>query len=277
MTQVAQRTIVIIGATSGLGRRAAQQLAGDGHRLVLIGRDPRRAAELRMELPGAEVITGDIATLDGTEAVAKQVDDTVDHVDTLVNNAGLMIPDRQVTAEGIELNLAVHHLAPYSMTSLLLPLLRAGDGRVVNVNSEGHRAALFRAGPIELDFTDLNSERGYDPFLVYSRSKLANLMFTYELHRRYPDLTAVAVHPGMVRTDLGRHFPRVQVAAMHAMSMSVRKGAAPVVSLAAGPEIRAGAYYDRFTPVQSSPFSYDRAAAGRLWAQTQRLRGNFGA
>jgi retinol dehydrogenase 12 len=266
---------VIIGATSGLGRRAAQQLAADGHRLVLVGRDPRRAAALRSELLGAEVITGDVATLDGIEAVAKQVGDAVDSIDTLVSNAGVMIPDRQLTAEGIELNFAVHHLAPYSMTSLLLPLLRAGDGRVVNVNSEGHRAALFRAGPIELDFTDLNSEHGYDPFLAYSRSKLANLLFSYELGRRYPELTSVAIHPGMVRTDLGRHFPRLQVAAMHAISMSAQKGAAPVVALAAEPDVTGGAYYDRFTPVRSSSFSYDREAAGLLWSETESLRGPF--
>jgi NAD(P)-dependent dehydrogenase (short-subunit alcohol dehydrogenase family) len=271
------RAIVFIGATSGLGRRAAQQLAAGRHRLVLVGRDPGRAEDLGAELPGAEVITGDVATMDGVEAVVKQITGTVDHVDTLVNNAGVMLPGRQVTAEGIELNLAVHHLAPYSVTSLLLPLLRAGDGRVVNVNSEGHRAALFRGGPIELDFTDLNSEHGYDPFIAYSRTKLASLMFTYELQRRHPELTAVAVHPGMVRTDLGRHFPRLQVAAMHAMSMPARKGAAPVVALAAEPEVRAGAYYDRFTPVRSSAYSYDSASAGQLWAETERLRGPFGS
>ncbi|HEY1625705.1 MAG TPA: SDR family NAD(P)-dependent oxidoreductase [Streptosporangiaceae bacterium] len=270
------RTIVIIGATSGLGRHAARQLGAAGNRLVLVGRDRRRAEELRAELPAADVITSDVATLDGAETVAKRVGDAVGAVDTLVNNAGVIVPDRRTTSEDMELNLAVHHLAPYSMTSLLLPLLRAGDGRIVNVNSEGHRAALFRSGPIELDVTDLNSERGYDPFLVYSRTKLANLMFTYELHRRYPELTAVAVHPGMVRTDLGREFPRLQVAAMHAISMSARKGAAPVVALATEPGIAGGTYYDRSTPTRSSPASYDRDTAGRLWAETERLRGPFG-
>lgn len=270
------RTIVVIGATSGLGRRAAQQFAAAGHRLVLVGRDPRRAAELRTELPAADVITGDVATMDGAMVVAKQVGDAVDVVDTLVNNAGVMVPSRRTTVEGVELNLAVHHLAPYSMTNLLLPLLRAGDGRIVNVNSEGHRAALFRSGPIELDLTDLNSEHGYDPFLVYSRTKLANLMFTYELHRRHPELTAVAVHPGMVRTDLGRDFPRLQVAAMHAISMSAAKGAAPVVFLATGPGVAGGVYYNRSTPTRSSPSSYDRVVAGRLWTETERLRGPFG-
>jgi retinol dehydrogenase 12 len=271
-----RRVIVVIGATSGLGRRVAQRLAADGHRLVLIGRDPARAADLRAELPGAHVITADIATLTGVEDVARQVGDVTSQVDTLVCNAGVMIPGRQLTAEGYELNLAVHHLAPFSLSGRLLALLRAGDGRVVNVNSEGHRAALFRSGPIEIDFADLNSEHGYDPFLVYSRTKLANLMFTYELGRRHPELTAVAVHPGMARTDLGRSFPRVQVAAMHAISMSARKGAEPVVFLATDPGVKAGAYYNRFTPQRSSVASYDLAAASRLWTETERIRGIFG-
>lgn len=270
------RTIVIIGATSGLGRRAAQLLAAGGHRLVLVGRDPRRAHDLRSELPAACVIAGDIATQDGINHVVEEIRRATDGIDTLLNNAGVMLPARQVTAEGIELNLAVHHLAPHSVTSRLLPLLHRGDGRIVNVNSEGHRAALFHPGPIEIDFSDLNSEHGYEPTVAYSRTKLANLMFTYELQRRHPELTVLAVHPGMVRTDLGRHFPRLQVAAMHAISMSASKGAAPVASLAAEPHVERGAYYNRFTPAQSSAASYDSAAASRLWTATELLRGPFG-
>jgi NAD(P)-dependent dehydrogenase (short-subunit alcohol dehydrogenase family) len=187
-----------------------------------------------------------------------------------------MLPTRQVTTEGIEMNFAVHHLAPYSMSSRLLSGLRNGDGRVINVNSEGHRAALFHSGPVEIDFTDLNSEHDYHPTMVYSRTKLANLMFSYELHRRHPELTVVAVHPGMVRTDLGRHFPRLQVAAMHAMSISARRGAAPVAALATARDVADGAYYNRYTSVRSSAASYDSSAAQRLWAETERLRGPFG-
>jgi retinol dehydrogenase 12 len=161
----------------------------------------------------------------------------VDHLDALVNNAGVMIPTRQTTSEGIELNFAVHHLAPYSMTSRLLPLLHAGSGRVVNVNSEGHQAPLFGGGPVRIDLGDLNMEHGYHPYLAYSATKLANLLFSYELQRRHPELSVVAVQPGMVRTDLGRHWPRIQVAAMHAMSIPAGKGAAPVISLATTPRI----------------------------------------
>lgn len=229
MTEPA-RAIAIIGATSGLGRAAAEQLAKDKHKLILVGRDPKRAEQLARQLPNAVVIDADVSTMAGIGHAAAQIDNAADHLDALVNNAGVMIPTRQTTTEGIELNFAVHHLAPYSMTSKLLPLLARGTGRVVNVNSEGHRAPLFGSGAVRIDFNDLGSDHGYDPFLAYSRTKLANLLFTYELQRRHPELSVVALHPGMVRTDLGRHWPRIQVAAMHAISIPARKGAEPVVS-----------------------------------------------
>lgn len=270
------RTIALIGATSGLGRAAADQLAKDGHNLVLVGRDPKRVERLAQQLPAAVVIGADVSTDAGIDHVTAQIEGAVDHLDALVNNAGVMIPTRQTTSEGIELNFAVHHLAPYSVTSRLLPLLQAGSGRVVNVNSEGHRAPLFGGGPVRIDLHDLNMEGGYDPYLAYSRTKLANLLFSYELQRRHPELSVVAVHPGMVRTDLGRHWPRIQVAAMHAMSISARKGAEPVVSLATAGSVEPGGYYNRCTPTRSSAESYDRDLAHQLWEATEALRGSFG-
>jgi len=270
------RTIALIGATSGLGRAAADQLAQDGHNLILVGRDPKRVQLLAKQLPAAVVIGADVSTIAGVDQAATQISDAADHLDALVNNAGVMIPARRTTSEGVELNFAVHHLAPYSMTSKLLPLLVHSAGRVVNVNSEGHRAPLFGGGSVRIDFDDLGSDHGYDPFLAYSRTKLANLLFSYELQRRHPELSVVAVHPGMVRTDLGRHWPRIQVAAMHAMSISARKGAEPVVSLATEPVVERGAYYNRFTTTRSSSESYDNDVARRLWEVTEAIRGPFG-
>jgi NAD(P)-dependent dehydrogenase (short-subunit alcohol dehydrogenase family) len=275
MTEPA-RTVALIGATSGIGRAAADQLTGNGHNLVLVGRDPERVQRLAERLPTAVVIGADVSTIAGVDHAATQIGKAVDHLDALVNNAGLMVPTRQVTSEGVELNFAVHHLAPYSMTSKLLPLLVRGAGRIVNVNSEGHRAPLFGGGSVRIDFDDLGSDHGYDPFLAYSRTKLANLLFSYELQRRHPELSVVAVHPGMVRTDLGRHWPRIQVAAMHAVSISARSGAGPVVSLATEPVVERGAYYNRFTTTRSSAESYDDDVAGRLWEVTEALRGPFG-
>ncbi|MEV6109830.1 SDR family NAD(P)-dependent oxidoreductase [Streptomyces sp. NPDC051940] len=268
------RTIVLVGATSGLGRQAAVRLAADGHRLILAGRDPRRVRDLARELPRAHVIGADVATAAGVDELARQVSAATDRIDTLVNNAGVMRPTRTVTAEGHELNLAVHHLAPFSTTSRVLPLLRRGEGRIVNVNSEGHRSPMRGSGEVALDFDDLDSERGYDPFMAYSRSKLANLLFSYELQARHPELTVVAVHPGLVRTRLGRDFPSLQVRLVHAFALSARRGAEPVVRLATG-TVSAGRYYNRFAPVPSSPRSRDTAAARRLWAVTEEVRGPF--
>ncbi|MFX0573163.1 SDR family NAD(P)-dependent oxidoreductase [Nocardia nepalensis] len=273
------RTIVFVGATSGIGRHAAQRLATAGHRLVLIGRDPQRVHDLRAALPNATVIAADVATKSGIDTAAVQIAESVDRVDTLVNNAGVMLQRRTVTAEGIEQNLAVHHLAPYSMTSALLPLLRRGGGRVVNVNSEGHRSALLRSDPIDIDFDDLGSAHDYHVFVAYSRSKLAGLLFSYELQRRHPELEVVAVHPGMIRSDLVRGFSGLRLAAVRAaslvLSMPTARGADPIVHLATEPEVRRGAYYNRFAPQTSSPASRDLGTARRLWEITEQLRGTF--
>ncbi|WP_158674710.1 SDR family NAD(P)-dependent oxidoreductase [Streptomyces hoynatensis] len=276
------RTVVLVGATSGIGWQAARQLAARGHRLLFVGRDERRgrrlAAALARHPGGAEFIPGDVSTLAGIEAVAGRIGERTDRVDTLLNNAGVMVPRRRLTAEGIELNFAVHHLAPYSTTGLLLPLLARGEGRVVNTNSEGHRATLS-GGRVELDFADLQSERGYQMFLAYSRTKLANLLFTHEFQRRNPRFTMVALHPGMVRTRLvrGLRNPALWLFNRTARYLlaSPARGARPLVHLATAPEVMPGRYYDRFTPVAPSAQSLDREAAARLWEITEELRGPF--
>jgi NAD(P)-dependent dehydrogenase (short-subunit alcohol dehydrogenase family) len=263
-------TVVLIGATSGIGRRAAEQLAARGHRLFLVGRDPERAAALEKQLPDATVVVADVSARAGVEQVAAELAG-VGRIDVLINNAGVMTPTRQESADGVELNLAVHHLAPWSAVALLGSMIPAG-GRVVNVNSEGHRSPM-RGGVVRIDPERLaDGPESFDPFLTYSRSKLANLLFTYELQRRRPDWNVVAVHPGVVRTDLGRQFPRLQVAAISAFALPARKGAEPVVQLAVGEEAPTG-YYDRFTKVRSSAISYDEQLARRVWVATEELVG----
>jgi NAD(P)-dependent dehydrogenase (short-subunit alcohol dehydrogenase family) len=130
------RTIALIGATSGLGRAAADQLAKQGHNLILVGRDPKRAQRLAEQLPGAVVIGADVSTSAGVDHAASQIGDAADHLDALVNNAGVMVPARQTTSEGAELNFAVHHLAPFSMSSKLLSLLAGNSPK----HSEAHSA-----------------------------------------------------------------------------------------------------------------------------------------
>lgn len=210
-----------------------------------------------------------------------------DRIDALINAAGVMFPTRQTTPSGLELNFAIHHVAPFALTSRLLPLIRRGsipDGpegrslpRVVNVNSIGHRMSM--AGHIDpiLDFDDLQAAAQYDPFLAYSQSKLANLLFTYELARRHGhELAVVALHPGVVRSDLGRHFPKWQVAAAQAFAISPQRAARSVVQLGTGPLPKNGRYYERDTSAQSSSPSHDRVAAARLWTLTETMCGPFG-
>ena len=195
---MADRTIVIVGATSGIGRVVAKRLAAQGERVIAAGRDATRAASLRAELGERHtVLTRDVSTVEGCARLVDDVAGHTDHIDVLINNAGLMTPDRRVSQDAHELNFAVHHLAPFAVTSRAMPLLRNGsvpgdpDGRdrprVVNTNSAGHQHSLGGHVNPMLDFTDLESERAYDPFLAYSRSKLANLLFTYELVRRHGD------------------------------------------------------------------------------------------
>lgn len=281
-------TVLIIGGTSGVGKATAGQLADAGHRVLGIGRDRDRARSLDADLrqTGGAASAVDVAARPGWDTTTEWASQHTDHLDVLINAAGVMLPDRRTTSEGVELNFAIHHLAPFALTGQLLPLLRRGavpdgpDGaslpRVININSAGHQASL--AGHINpiLDFTDLQSANSYDPFLAYSRSKLANLLFTYELVRRHGDELAIAaMHPGVARTNLGRNFPRIRVAAAQAFAISPRRSAHSVVRLATQPLPRNGQYFDQSTPARSSPPSHDPDAAARLWAITKELCGPF--
>jgi NAD(P)-dependent dehydrogenase (short-subunit alcohol dehydrogenase family) len=216
-----------------------------------------------------------VSTGEGVDAVADEVMQHWDTLDVLINGAGVLLRQRHTTAENYEMNFAVHHLAPFSMTSRLFPLLGAGRSRVININSEGHRAPLMGRGRIEIDFSQLQSEQEYDPFVAYSRSKLANLLFQLEAQRRYPALTMVALHPGMVRSNIGRDFPRIQAAMFAAFSISAREGASSVVSLATTDSVSPGAYYNRDQQTAPSRAARDVQTAQQLWDITERLRRPF--
>jgi NAD(P)-dependent dehydrogenase (short-subunit alcohol dehydrogenase family) len=284
---MAGRTIIIVGATSGMGRAVAKRLASQGERVIAAGRDATKAAALRAELGDQHIVlTCDVSTLDGCARLVDDVAGHTDHIDVLINNAGLMVPDRRLSEDGHELNFAVHHLAPFAVTSRAMPLLRKGSvsadpegrdrPRVVNTNSAGHQHSLGGHVNPTLDFTDFESARGYDPFLAYSRSKLANLMFTYELVRRHGDeLLVSALHPGQVRTDIGRHFPRWRVAAAQLTALSPTRAAPVITALAVEPVTTNGGYYDRSHLTRSSPPSYDTDAARRLWEITESICGPF--
>lgn len=275
------KTVVLTGATSGIGRATALGLARLPTRLVLVGRDAARAEQTLSELRAAtgredvSVVLGDFARLDEVRRVAAAILGQVDSIDVLINNAGVTRLERGLTPDGFETTFAVNHLAPFLLTGLLLPaLLRAAPGaRVVNVSSEAHRW-----GPLDLE--DLRSERGYSGLKVYGRSKVANLLFTRELARRLDGhgVTVNALHPGAVATRLGRGNGALYDLIQSVASLFLRspaRGAETSLYVATAPELDgvSGRYFDDKKERAPAPFAIDDDAARRLWALSEALTG----
>jgi NAD(P)-dependent dehydrogenase (short-subunit alcohol dehydrogenase family) len=192
------KTIVITGASDGIGAAAARQLADSGHRLLLVGRSAEKTRAVADDT-GAEALTADFARLDDVRALAGRIDDLLgdDGLDVLANNAGGIFGDRTPTVDGHEKTIQVNHLAPFLLTNLLLPRLLRSRGAVINTSSVGHR--LFG----DLDVDDLDNERRFSANKAYGDAKLANVLFAKSLHTRFhaDGLSPVAFHPGTVRTN----------------------------------------------------------------------------
>jgi len=286
------RIAVITGANSGLGLETARVLAEHGATVVLASRDPGRtgtaADVLRGQLPTASVETAelDLASLESVRKAAAELSARFPKLDLLINNAGVMMPPYSLTKDGFELQFGTNHLGHFALTGLLLPTLLAVPGsRVVTVSSNVHRAG-------RMNFDDLQSARHYQKFAAYGRSKLANLMFTYELQRRLAAANAPAIalaaHPGTARTELVRHM-----SALSQGSMSPRfglfnswwvqgstTGALPTLRAATDPDAIGGTYYGPDGPFQltgypvvvtSSGRSQNKEAQRRLWAESEQL------
>ena len=284
------RTAVVTGANSGIGFEAAAVLAQRGAVTVLACRDTgkaeRAAARLSATAPQAKVsvVRLDLASLDSVRAAAEQIRASHERLDLLINNAGLMMPPRGTTADGFELQFGTNHLGHFALTGLLLDrLLTVPGSRVVTVSSNGHRAG-------RINFADLQSERRYGRMSAYAQSKLANLMFTYELERRLraagAATIALAAHPGSAGTDLVRHFPGVMQTvysrAGGVFKQSAAMGALPTLRAATDLAARGGEYYGpggfaQMTGypvrVSSNGRSHDEQAQRRLWAESERLTG----
>jgi NAD(P)-dependent dehydrogenase (short-subunit alcohol dehydrogenase family) len=273
---------MVTGATSGLGLAAARQLAALGATAIVVGRDAGKCAAVTASISNGSAagavdwLVADFADQDAVRRLAAEAKERHSRIDVLVNNAGATYPKRRLTPEGVELTLAVNHLAAFLLTTLLLDRLReSAPARIVNVSSVAHENARF-------DFDDEAMERGYRPFAAYGRSKLANLWFTYELARRLEGsgVTVNAVHPGLVRTALGDHSGALRRAGWRLLHVAYRKhslspeeGAAAMTHLATAPELEdvTGRYFVGRRPAESSPASRDPAAAARLWALSEEL------
>jgi NAD(P)-dependent dehydrogenase (short-subunit alcohol dehydrogenase family) len=289
------RVALVTGANSGTGYETAKVLAARGATVVLACRDDARAeaaaGRLRAQIPGADVATLrlDLAALASVRAAAAEFRDRYARLDLLINNAGLMIPPYGRTADGFESQFGTNHIGHFALTGLLLDrLLGSAGSRVVTVSSHAHRRGVIR-------FDDLNFENGYHAMSAYGQSKLANLLFTYELNHRLAasgvETIAVAAHPGGARTGLTRHSPLLFRFVVHRRTkwfftwliQDAANGALPVLRAATDGEVRGGEYFGpdgwkEFTGrhpvrVESTPLSHDRELQRRLWAESERLTG----
>jgi NAD(P)-dependent dehydrogenase (short-subunit alcohol dehydrogenase family) len=265
------RVCLVTGATSGIGRVAATALAGMGATVLLTGRDRGRGEtaveEIRRRGGTAEFLQADLGSLRAVRELAADVRSRHSRLDVLLNNAGGVNMERRLTPDGIEQTFAVNHLAAFLLTAELRDLLVASaPARIVTVSSNAHR--MVRA----LEFDNLQGERRYKPLLAYGISKLANVLFTYELDRRLRDrgVTANCVHPGTVNTGIwsaSRGFIRLVLGLVQPFMISAERGAKPLIKLASDPACAdvSGSYFDKEEAVRSSPLSYDTEVAARLW------------
>lgn len=278
---IRDKTVLITGATRGVGFEAAVALAAQGARVIAVGRDPAR---LSAALDAIRARTGasadgrlcDLTSLTDVRRLADHLRRDPGRLDVLINNAGAVHARRELTPDGFEATFAVNHLAHFLLTTRLMDRLTASaPARVITVASAAHRDAA-------LDFDDLQLARGYGILRAYGQSKLANVLFARELARRLAG-TGVAsnsVHPGVVDTHiwsgaplLARPFLRLW---LWRSSVDAATGAAPLVRLAADPSLEGatGRYFDRLSEADPAPAARDDDAAARLWQESQRLVGD---
>ena len=269
-------TVVITGGTSGIGKATALGLAAMGAHVAITGRDRRRTEESAGEIRAAgggkvEVFVADLSSQAEVRRLAAELLQRCPTIDVLINNVGGYWNTRHITADGLELTFALNHLAPFLLTNLLLDrLVQSAPSRVVTVSSNAQ--AMGR-----IDFDDLQGEHSYSGSRAYNQSKLANVLFTYELARRLQRssrravVTANALHPGVVNTSFGAEDPamvqRVLIPFLRPLMRAPAQGAATSIHLASAPELThvTGHYFANDQRKRSSQRSYDQAAAARLW------------
>ncbi len=273
------RVCVITGASRGIGKASAEALASLGASLTLVCRQQADGDKVAGDISRGraavpDVVAADLSSQTEIRRAAAQIRERHPVVHVLINNAGVFTRRRELTVDGLERQFAVNHLAYFLFTSLLLDCLRAGaPSRIINVSSGAHSGS-------QLDFADLQGERGYDGNRAYSQSKLANILFTYELarHLRGTGVTANCLHPGVIATRLLANYMGVRAAGSalaRTFGAKPEKGAETIVYLASSQEVEGvtGKYFVNQSPVTSSRESNDEAAARRLWDVSERLTG----
>ena len=272
-----EQTIIITGASDGIGAAAARQLKSRGAHVVLVGRDPQKTAAVASGID-APFHVADYADLDQVRTLAAELSASYPRIDVLANNAGGIMGDRTLTGDGFEKTFQVNHLAGFLLTELLMPTLLASRATVIQTASMA--AKVFSS----FDIDDLQNARGYTPQRAYGNGKLANILFTRELHRRYADrgLAAVAFHPGVVGSNFANdttspmrliyHTPLVK----NLFTISPDKSARQLVWLAEGTpgtDWQPGEYYEKKKVARSAAAAHDDELARRLWDESAALVG----
>lgn len=273
------KIILITGSTAGIGRATAEALAKQGHTIVISGRNPQKTAQVAEEIRkqtgnlNIDYLIADLASLDAVREMAAAFLKRYDHLDVLVNNAGLVSQKRQISRDGYEMQFAVNHLAAFLLTNLLLDALkRSPAARIVNVSSIGHAQG-------QIHFDDLQFEGEYQPRQAYYQTKLSNVLFTYALARRLKNtrVTANVLHPGIVKTTLSHDYMGNPVFRFleGLIAVSPEKGAQTSIYLAASPEVEGvtGGYFIRKQQKRSAPHTFDEALQDRLWSVSEALVG----
>lgn len=267
--------VVVTGATRGIGRAAAIELARRGAELALVGRDPERvkAVAAQAQAAGGAAPIGeyvaDLTLMSEVRTLAEKLRDRYERIDVLANNAGALFASRKQTPEGFELTFALNHLAPFLLTNLLRD--RLAGGRVVTTASDAHRSGV-------LDLDDLQSERSYSAMRVYGTSKLCNILFTRELARRAPELHANCFHPGVVRTGFGKNdngIWKILTTIGSPFFRSPERGSRSLVWLALSDQAAQlnGEYVEDERVVTPSHQARDDELARALWERSAELAG----
>ena len=269
-----QQTIIITGASDGIGAAAARQLSAKGERVVLVGRSPAKTAAVADELC-APYHLADYADLDQVRNLASELQATYPRIDVLANNAGGIMGAREVTKDGFEKTFQVNHLAPFLLTHLLMPALIPSQAKVLATSS----IAAQRYGHVDID--DLQNEKNYAPQKAYGTGKLENILFTRELHRRFHDqgISAAAFHPGIVATSFASDTTHVMRYIYHSplkhlFTITPDRGAEPLVWLAEGTPgstWQSGGYYAKNKPAATNARADDMRLARQLWDRSATM------
>ena len=276
---------LVTGATSGMGEVIARKLAQMGATVIIVGRSRERGTETLQRIVSAtgnasvELMLADLSSQKEIRQLAQQFESRYQHLHVLVNNAGAWNTTRQESKDGIEMTFALNHLGYFLLTDLLLDTLKASaPARIINVSSYGHKR-------IQMNFDDLQAKQGYNGMQTYRQSKLANVLFTYELARRLAGtgVTVNAVNPGLVATRFGLNnfggFParivNLLTRVYGLVGTNAEQGAQTSIYLATSPNVEGvtGKYFEKQTAVPSSNDSYDLTTAKRLWQVSEAMTG----